>query len=397
MTMTQVYTIIPSTQQLIKKYRNGYPLIQAANFKNWPAKLTEGDTLLLVDTNQNFLAKGYYGKQNKGDGWILSQDESTKFNKNFFVNCWQKAINKRSQLFADKTTTAFRLLNGEGDSFGGLTVDYYDGYLLFQWYSAGIYTYKDIIIDSWQDFDFVKGIYEKRRFASDQQEDFVAGEKANFPIIIKENNIHFATYLNDGWMTGIFLDQRQVRKRIIDKYASNKTILNTFSYTGAFSVAAAVGGAKNTTSVDVAGRSRAKTTEQFELNGISADSQAIIVDDVFQYFKYAKRKALQFDLVILDPPSFARTKKITFRVAKDYPNLLKQAIALTSKFGYIIASTNYAGYAMNTFKKVVAEAFKDTNRTYKIVETHSLPPDFSVIKTFPEGNYLKVIFIQLDV
>src|SRR5690606_18911637 len=110
-------------------------------------------------------------------------------------------------------------------------------------------------------------------------------------------------------------------------------VLNTFSYTGAFSVAAAIGGAAKTTSVDLAKRSSAKTIEQFSVNGIDYEHQDILVMDVFNYFKYAKRKELKFDLVVLDPPSFARSKKYTFSTAKDYTNLMKEAIAITEQKG----------------------------------------------------------------
>ncbi|RAM11538.1 RlmI/RlmK family 23S rRNA methyltransferase, partial [Listeria ivanovii] len=140
-----------------------------------------------------------------------------------------------------------------------------------------------------------------------------------------------------------------------------------------------------------------KTKEQLEVNGLDPATQSIIVEDVFHYFKYALRKQLTFDLVIVDPPSFARTKKVTFRAAKDYPALLRDIISITATGGTIIASTNYAGFGMKAFKKMVAEAFESSERTYKITETHSLPADFTVNKNFPEGNYLKVLFLTLDI
>ena len=159
-----------------------------------------------------------------------------------------------------------------------------------------------------------KGIYQKKRFDAkgqylDDTDDFICGEKAPEPLIVKENGANFAIYLDDGAMVGVFLDQRDVRKTIRDTYAKEKTVLNTFSYTGAFSVFAALGEAKKTTSVDLANRSRTKTEEQFTVNNIDADAQDIIVEDVFNYFKYAVRKKLSFDLVVLDPPSFAQGQK----------------------------------------------------------------------------------------
>ena len=220
------------------------------------------------------------------------------------------------------------------------------------------------------------------------------GERGEFPLIVKENGQNFAIYLNDGAMVGVFLDQRDVRKKIRDNYSNGKTVLNTFSYTGAFSVFAVAGGATKTTSVDLAKRSLSKTTEQFEVNEMDVEKQDIIVMDVFDYFKYAKRKELAFDVVILDPPSFARSKKYTFSSAKDYTNLLRDAIAITEKNGVIIASTNNATFGMKKFKSFIEKAFTESNRKYAIEEEFSLPSDFRTSPLFKEGNYLKVLFIR---
>jgi 23S rRNA (cytosine1962-C5)-methyltransferase len=195
-------------------------------------------------------------------------------------------------------------------------------------------------------------------------------------------------------MVGVFLDQRDVRRTIRDTYAKGRTVLNTFSYTGAFSVVAALGGATKTTSVDLANRSLSKTMEQFSINGIEPESQAIIVEDVFNYFKYAIKKQLKFEMVILDPPSFARSKKMVFSAEKDYKNLLKEAIVITEDNGIIVASTNCSSFGMEKFKGFIEMAFKESNGRYKLLEEFSLPADFRTIKEFPEGNYLKVVFIK---
>lgn len=207
--------------------------------------------------------------------------------------------------------------------------------------------------------------------------------------------MNYAVDLNDGAMTGIFLDQRNVRKTLRDNYSMDKTVLNTFSYTGAFSVAAAMGGAAGTTSVDLAKRSLAKTIEQFAVNGIDYESQDIKVMNVFDYFNYAARKGLKFDVVVLDPPSFARTKKMTFSTAKDYPKLLMDALAITNDKGIIVASTNNASFNMKKFNGFIEKAFAESNKKYKILEQHQLPEDFTIPHNFPEFNYLKVVIIQV--
>ena len=170
--------------------------------------------------------------------------------------------------------------------------------------------------------------------------------------------MNFAVYLNDGAMVGVFLDQRNVRKQIRDKYAKGRTVLNMFSYTGAFSVFAALGGASKTTSVDLANRSLSKTIEQFSVNEVDYEAQDIIVEDVFLYFKYAAKKKMKFDMVVLDPPSFARSKKYTFSAAKDYKNLLKETIAITENNGIIVASTNCSAFDMKSLKALSIQPLK---------------------------------------
>lgn len=383
----------------VKQFKSGYPLINKEAIKNSEALKQEGTIIDLFDEKNQFIAKGYYGKQNKGRGWILSHNQKEVIDQSFFDKKIKVAVEARRPFYEDHDTTAFRVFNGEGDGIGGLTIDCYeDGYYVLTWYSKGIYSFKEEIIHSLSKAVDYKGIYEKKRFDTKgmyiEDDDFVTGERANFPLIVKENGIRFAVYLNDGAMVGVFLDQRDVRKTIRDKYAKGKNVLNTFSYTGAFSVAAALGGATKTTSVDLANRSKAKTIEQFSVNQLDYEAQSIIVEDVFHYFKYAVRKNLTFDMVILDPPSFARSKKHTFSAGKDYPELLKQAIHITEKNGIIVASSNCSTFGMAKFKGFIETAFQESGERYKILEEFSLPEDFKTMREFKEGDYLKVVILQ---
>lgn len=381
----------------VAEYKKGYPLISKDTIMNANALKDEGGIVHLYDPNHQFITKGYYGIQNKGLGWILTQNKAEAIDLKFFKLKVEAALNARQSFYQSTDTTAFRVFNGEGDGIGGLTIDYFDGFYLISWYSAGIYTFKNHVIQALDELSEYKAIYEKKRFDTKGQyiddDDFVKGTRGEFPIVVKENGMNYAVYLNDGAMVGVFLDQRQVRKVIRDKYSKGKNVLNTFSYTGAFSVAAVQGGAVKTTNVDLAKRSRSKTIEQFSVNGIDYEQQDIKVMDVFEYFKYAKRKELKFDVVILDPPSFARSKKHTFSTAKDYPALIKDTIAITEKNGIIVASTNNASFGMRKFKGFLDKAFKETNTSYKTLEEFSLPTDFKTNSSFPQGNYLKVLIV----
>ena len=387
---------ITITQISEKKIKAGNPLLQMEDFPNG-LSFAEGEVVELVDSRQTFVAKAYLAKQNKGVGWVFSLDSADSFNEAFFKVKFEKAKRKRADLQSDPETTTYRLFNAEGDGIPGVTIDHYDGFAVVSWYSEGIFHYQAAIIAAFQAiFPETKGIYEKFRY---QRKDglisrFVTGEEAPVPLIVKENGINYATYLDDGLMTGIFLDQREVRGALTERYAAGKRVLNTFSYTGAFSVAAAMGGAIETTSVDVANRSLERTKEQFAVNNLDGEQQKIYVMDVFDFIRYAIRKELQYDVTIIDPPSFARTKKRTFSVTKDYTQLLEELIQITAPDGTLIVSSNAANYKEKNFKQDIAQAFKSSHCDYRILETFHLPGDFAVPAGSQTSDYLKVFIIK---
>ena len=381
----------------VKRINKKYPLIHKEDIVS-DYELETGEWVSFFSQGKQFLGYGYLGVQNKGYGWILSFKKERPITSDFLKDCLAEAITKRSVFFNDSQTTAFRLLNGEGDNFGGLTIDWYDNYLVLSWYNLSIYQHQKEIVELLSEIiPDVKGIYEKIRFKSENlpESSFVWGSEAPEPLIVKENGVNYATYLTEGLMTGIFLDQKEVRNYLVDGFSSGQTLLNTFSYTGAFSVAAAVGGASHTTSVDLAKRSIEKTEEQFRVNGIDPESQTIFVMDVFNYFKYAEKKGFSFDVVVLDPPSFARNKKKTFSVAKDYGKLTTEAVRLINKKGKLIASTNAANVNFDKFEKMVEKGIKEAGRGFKQQRVFRLPSDFAVSNTFSEGNYLKVLVYEI--
>lgn len=384
------------TKKAEHKFKKGYPLIQKEDLQQVPAQLPT-DWLTLIDSKGQRLAEGYLGEQNKGIGWLLSWHGP--INQSFFQQLFEISREKRTSFEKDSLTTAYRLFNGEGDGIGGLIIDRYADYAVFSWYNETLYQKKAELLTAFRTvYPDIIGAYEKIRFSTKDlpESQFLYGEQAPEPLLVTENGAQFATYLNEGLMTGIFLDQKEVRGRLVDGFAVGKTVLNMFSYTGAFSVAAAMGGAVATTSVDLAKRSLPKTTEQFEVNHLNLAAQKIIVMDVFDYFKYASRKGLSYDMIILDPPSFARNKKKVFSVAKNYGELVKDSIDILTDKGTLIASTNAANLSLAKYKKMVITALQEKNVRYKITDTYQLPADFQVNPNFPEGNYLKVLFIEIE-
>ena len=375
-----------------KKLSKGLVLLEASDLENINLKDQEVEVHSQEGT---FLGTAYLSQQNKGLGWFVSKDKVT-FNQAFFETLFRQAKEKRSAYYQDELTTAFRLFNQEGDGFGGLTVDLYGDYAVFSWYNSYVYQIRQTISEAFrQVFPEVLGTYEKIRFKGlDYESAHVYGQEAPDFFTVLENGVLYQVFMNDGLMTGIFLDQHEVRGSLVDGLAMGKSLLNMFSYTAAFSVAAAMGGASQTTSVDLAKRSRELSQAHFQANGISTDDHRFIVMDVFEYFKYAKRKGLTYDVIVLDPPSFARNKKQTFSVAKDYHKLISQSLEILNPGGIIIASTNAANVSRQKFTEQIDKGF--AGRSYQILNKYGLPADFAYNKKDESSNYLKVISMKVS-
>ncbi|WP_049493351.1 class I SAM-dependent rRNA methyltransferase [Streptococcus pseudopneumoniae] len=375
-----------------KKLSKGLVLLEASDLENINLKDQEVEVHSQEGT---FLGTAYLSQQNKGLGWFVSKDKVT-FNQAFFETLFRQAKEKRTAYYQDELTTAFRLFNQEGDGFGGLTVDLYGDYAVFSWYNSYVYQIRQTISEAFrQVFPEVLGTYEKIRFKGlDYESAHVYGQEAPDFFTVLENGVLYQVFMNDGLMTGIFLDQHEVRGSLVDGLAMGKSLLNMFSYTAAFSVAAVMGGASQTTSVDLAKRSRELSQAHFQANGISTDDHRFIVMDVFEYFKYAKRKGLAYDVIVLDPPSFARNKKQTFSVAKDYHKLISQSLEILNPGGIIIASTNAANVSRQKFTEQIDKGF--AGRSYQILNKYGLPADFAYNKKDESSNYLKVISMKVS-
>ncbi len=380
------------SKRVEKKLSKGLVLLEASDLENVNLKDQEVE---VHSQDGNFLGTAYLSQQNKGLGWFVSTDKVT-FNQAFFETLFRQAKEKRKSYYQDDLTTAFRLFNQEGDGFGGLTVDLYGDYAVFSWYNSYVYQIRKVISEAFrQVFPEVLGTYEKIRFKGlDYESAHVYGQEAPDFFTVLENGVLYQVFMNDGLMTGIFLDQHEVRGSLVDGLAMGKSLLNMFSYTAAFSVAAVIGGASQTTSVDLAKRSRELSQAHFQANGISTDEHRFVVMDVFEYFKYAKRKGLTYDVIVLDPPSFARNKKQTFSVAKDYHKLISQSLEILNPGGIIIASTNAANVSRQKFTEQIDKGF--AGRSYQILNKYGLPADFAYNKKDESSNYLKVISMKVS-
>ncbi len=290
------------------------------------------------------------------------------------------AADKRYGIAKLPATNAFRLLNGAGDALPGFTIDVYGDYLVVSLIDENQAPMLEAVLDAAYELG-ARGVYKKVRpkhasviVDSRRGEyapvDAVRGENAPEYFFIQEHGLSFEVRLGDGLSTGIFLDQRENRRRVRE-WSEHKRVLNCFAYTGAFSVAAAAGHARETLTLDISARSLAWARRNLDAAHADPAHHKLIEADVFGWMQFASRTKEQFDLIILDPPSFSTTKTTRFSAESDYRSLATLAISLLSPHGRLLASTNHKGIVRAKFRRFLHEAARAAKR--EVVQMKDMP------------------------
>jgi 23S rRNA (cytosine1962-C5)-methyltransferase len=309
-----------------------------------------------------------------------------------------------------RATTAFRLVNEEGDAMPGLAVDVYGDHLVAHLYEDDRGTWKDDarrerVLDRLGDLGF-DGVYLKIRpkqantLVDTRREELapdraVRGAIAPEDTVVVEEGIPYGVRLGDGLSTGLFLDQRTNRRRVREA-AAGKRVLNLFAYTCGFSVAAAVGGARRTVSVDAAGvaleRGRANLAR---VGATHASAHALVAADVFEWLAEAARQKERFDLVLLDPPSYSTTKAGRFVGRTDYDRLVALALAVVAPGGegVLLACSNHRQVSSNRFRKFLYDGAKSAGRTLVHAKDVATPRDFP--PPFARESHLKSVWVTV--
>ena len=304
-------------------------------------------------------------------------------------------------------TNALRLINGAADGWPGWYVDRLGDYLLSQC-ERTLEEPQARALQRWMQRDRLRGVYHKTlsrhvRGASTKETSpqLVLGEAAPEEVQIRENGATYSIRFHEGYSVGIFLDQRDNRRRLLTGYIApgfsttlpGSTVLNTFAYTCAFSVAAAKGGA-SVTSLDLSKKYLDWGRRNFELNGINSSEHDFIFGDVFDWLRRLGKKQRTFDMVLLDPPTFSQSKEFgVFRVEKDYGTLVTAALKVLKPNGILFASTNAAELKPEVYLEKIKAAVLSNGR--RIVQQHfqPQPPDFPV--TRDEPAYLKTVWLRI--
>lgn len=288
----------------------------------------------------------------------------------------------------ERATTAFRLANGAGDDLPGVEIDLYDRFLVVSLVSPEAEAHKEAVLDAALALG-AEGVYLKVRpkqasRLSPEERDArtprtaVRGADAPEELVVRESGLRFHVRLGDGLQTGLFLDQRDNRRRVRE-LAGGMEVLNLFAYTGAFTVAAAAGGARRTVTVDVAAAPLARARENLDLLGANEADHTLIDVDALVFLKGAIKRGERYGLVILDPPSFATTKASTFSAKDDLGKVISLALQVTAPGGRLLVSTNHRGIPRMRLRRAVHEAARDAGRDLWQVKdlpgTADFPPE----------------------
>lgn len=309
----------------------------------------------------------------------------------------------------ERATTAFRLVHEAGDALPGLAVDVYGDHLVAHLYDDEAGTWDDLarrgrVLDRLGALGF-DGVYLKVRpkqantLVDTRRDDLapreaVRGETAPEEIVVLEEGVPYGVRLGDGLSTGLFLDQRTNRRRVREA-AAGKRVLNLFAYTCGFSVAAAVGGAARTVSVDAAGVALERGRENLARVGASDPrAHALVAEDAFAWLARAARQKERFDLVLLDPPSYSTTKTGRFVGKTDYDDLAALAMALVAPGGVLLACSNHRQVSAARFRRFLHDAARQAGRPLRQAKDVPTPRDFPP----PPGgeSHLKSVWVTLD-
>jgi 23S rRNA (cytosine1962-C5)-methyltransferase len=291
--------------------------------------------------------------------------------------------------------TAYRWIYGEGDRLPGIVVDRYGAFAVIATDGAAAETLVPWVVAGLRSVTPLTGILRKVRGATDDERiDVLFGRAPPRDLVVEENGLRFRANLWEGQKTGLFLDQRDNR-RIIESLSSGRRVLNLFGYTGAFSLYAARGGASHVTTVDVAGGALRDAAENFRLNALDPDAHAFLAVDAFDYLGECAARRERFDLVVSDPPSFARNRAHRDRASKAYAKLHAAAIRVTEPGGLYAASSCTSQVDADAFRDTLAAAARATRRSLQIVHDAGHAADHPVLPAHPEGRYLKFVVVRV--
>jgi 23S rRNA (cytosine1962-C5)-methyltransferase len=389
-------------KDLARHLRAGHPWVFRRAVERAPKGLPAGAIVDVTDGGR-FVARGYYDPHSAISVRILTRDAAEAVDAAFWRRRVARALALRRELVHG--TNAFRMVHGESDGLPGVVADRYDRWAVLKLYSAGLTPHRAAVVEALRgEAEGLAGVYGRDEIPRDDLDE--AGE-AGAPqgrvlwggepperIPVDEHGMTLLVDVRRGQKTGHFLDQRENRRMVRDLSRGRAQALNLFSYTGGFSVAAALGGARQVVSVDVDRDALALARENFAANGLDPGAHGFAAEDAFESLARSKREGRRFDLVVCDPPAFAKSQRTVDAAVAGYASLNRAALAVLAPGGLLVTASCSARVSAEQFFDAVKEAaFKARVELQVIAETRQ-PPDHPVSPQFREGRYLKVLVLR---
>ena len=358
----------------------------------------------VISSKGKYLGSGFISDLSKIRVRIFSNNSNDTYDDDFFKRRVKYAIDYRLTVMGSVDNC--RVIFGEADGFPGLTVDKYNDILVTQITTLGIDLRKDIIFRSLREvFEncgiIINAIYERNDVKSrsldglELYKDYYytseGFDKNNHETIIEENGIKYYVDYVDGQKTGFFLDQKFNRKLVGD-IAKGKRVLDCFTHTGSFGLNCVKGGAKSVTSVDISKLAIEQSKRNAKLNGME-DKIEFVVADVFKYLDSVKKK--EYDLIILDPPAFTKSRSTIMSAFNGYKRINSEAMRLLGKGGYLVSASCSHFMSEELYVKMLLEAAKENNVTLKQISYSQQGKDHPILLSSNQTDYLKFYIVQL--
>ncbi|WP_235297437.1 class I SAM-dependent rRNA methyltransferase [Portibacter marinus] len=381
-----------------KSILQGHPWIYESSIVKQNKEGKAGDLAVIFDQRNNeLLALGLYDPASVIRIRVLHVGGSQTLNYSFFANLFKLAYDQRRPLLETKTT-AYRLIYGENDGLSGLIVDIYNSIAVIKLYTEVWFGFMSIFTEILQqEYDIDTIILRLNRKLQQQKiplqdGELILGQLPSEEVIFYEHGLRFKANLIKGHKTGYFLDHRHNRLKVRN-LAKGKDVLDIFSYAGGFSVNAVAGGAKQVISVDISEQALEIARMNMALNFEEANHRIMVID-AFEAIVQLKAGGKNFDLIIVDPPSFAKSSEQIPRAYKSYRRLVKEVLPLVKENGIFLMCSCSSRIPKDEFFDVVIAEVVQSGRQYQILETTDHDVDHP--KNIAELNYLKSIYIQLQ-
>lgn len=369
-----------------------HPWVFSGAVQSYEKEPEDGEIFEICSNNREFLAIGYYGTASIA--FRILTFEKQEINQRFFCAELQNIISYREQinLWKNPETNIFRLIHGEGDHLPGLIVDIYGRNMVIHAHSTGIKNLRTLFYESVE--EVCPGLFDTIYFNFQEKVNVNSGSflKGNTSEgTFMENNHSFYVNWVEGQKTGFFIDQRDNRQ-LLQRYSQHKKVLNTFCYSGGFSVYAALAGAKEIHSTDVSSKAIQWTKKNFEF--LSSDS--IHTTFVMDSFRFLKECDHDYDVIILDPPAFTKHIRTTPQAMIGYRNLNEAALRKIKKGGVLFTFSCSQAVDKSLFKKIVFQAAIQAKRKVRIMHYLSQGADHPINIFHPEGEYLKGLVVYVE-